>query len=115
MSLLPEPGADSQLFVVDPIERLRPTKDSSVALMQAAQRAGQQVWVCTPAQLAVRGSDPAHEAMVLAQPIWLAEIRPTASGWDLPDPWFEAEEPRDRKSTRLNSSHVSESRMPSSA
>ena len=62
--------------------------------MQAAQRAGQQVWVCTPAQLAVRGSDPAHEPMVLAQPIRLAEIRPTAEGWDLPDPWFEAEEPR---------------------
>ncbi|MGA0997344.1 MAG: glutathione synthase, partial [Vulcanococcus sp.] len=63
---------EAQLFVIDPIAQLRPTKDSSVALMQAAQRAGQQVWVCTPAQLAVRSSDPAHEPMVLAQPIWLA-------------------------------------------
>ncbi|MGA0162504.1 MAG: glutathione synthase, partial [Vulcanococcus sp.] len=41
-------GLPAQLFVIDPIARLRPTKDSSVALMQAAQRAGQQVWVCTP-------------------------------------------------------------------
>ena len=89
-----EAGREAQLFVIDPIAQLRPTKDSSVALMQAAQRAGQQVWVCTPAQLAVRGSDPVHEPMVLAQPIRLAEIRPTASGWDLPDPWFEAEAPR---------------------
>ena len=94
MSLLPEPGSDSQLFVVDPIERLRPTKDSSVALMQAAQRAGQQVWVCTPADLAVHGRDPAHQPLVHAQPVRLAAITPTASGWDLPDPWYEAAEPR---------------------
>jgi glutathione synthase len=89
-----EPGATSQLFVVDPIERLRPTKDSSVALMQAAQRAGQQVWVCTTADLAVHGRDPAHQPLVHAQPVRLAAIRPSASGWELPQPWFEAAEPR---------------------
>ena len=87
-------NANSQLFVIDPIARLRPTKDSSVALMQAAQRAGQQVWVCTPAQLSVRGSSTTHEPQVLAQPIQVAEIRPTADGWDLPDPWYTAEAPR---------------------
>ena len=89
-----EAGREPQLFVVDPIARLRPTKDSSVALMQAAQRAGQQVWVCTLSDLAVQGVAPAQQPMVLAQPIRLADIRPTASGWDLPDPWFAAEEPR---------------------
>ena len=87
-------GREPQLFVVDPIARLRPTKDSSVALMQAAQRAGQQVWVCTPAQLSVCGNDPAHQPLVRAQPIRLADIRPTVDGWDLPDPWYEADEPR---------------------
>jgi len=87
---LPDAGREPQLFVIDPIDRLRPTKDSSVALMQAAQRAGQQVWVCTPAQLAVRGGT----AEVQAQPVQLAAIRPTASGWDLPEPWFEAGEAR---------------------
>ncbi len=87
---LPEAGREPQLFVIDPIAQLRPTKDSSVALMQAAQRAGQQVWVCTPAQLAVRGA----AAEVQAQPIRLAEIRPTGGGWDVPEPWFEAAEPR---------------------
>ena len=90
MSLPSQPGAASQLFVIDPIARLRPTKDSSVALMQAAQRAGQQVWVATPADLAARGGEPE----VCAQPLRLADIRPTASGWDLPEPWFEAGEPR---------------------
>ena len=91
---LNESGREAQLFVIDPITQLRPSKDSSVALMQAAQRAGQQVWVSTPAQLAVRGSHPRHEPMVLAQPVRLADIRPTASGWELPDPWFDADEPR---------------------
>ena len=90
MPLPTQPGAASQLFVIDPIARLRPTKDSSVALMQAAQRAGQQIWVCTPADLAARGGEPE----VWAQPVQLADIRPTASGWDLPEPWFEAGEPR---------------------
>ena len=90
MPLPTQPGAASQLFVIDPIARLRPTKDSSVALMQAAQRAGLHVWVCTPADLAARGGAPE----VCAQPVHLAEIRPTASGWDLPEPWFEVGEPR---------------------
>jgi glutathione synthase len=90
LNLLREPVRDTQLFVIDPISRLRPTKDSSVALMQAAQRAGQQVWVCTPAQLAARGSEP----QVLAQPVRLADIRPSGDGWQLPEPWYEAGEPR---------------------
>ncbi|MCT0199806.1 glutathione synthase [Synechococcus sp. CS-1325] len=76
---------EPQLFIVDPISRLRPSKDSSVALMQAAQRAGQQVWACTPADLAAAGA----EALVRAQPISLAAIQPTADGWQVPDPWLE--------------------------
>ena len=47
----PTPGAGAQLFVSDPIDRLKPAKDSSVALMQAAARAGRPVWVATPADL----------------------------------------------------------------
>ena len=43
--------AGGQLFVIDPIERLKPAKDSSVALMEAVQRAGRPVWICTPADL----------------------------------------------------------------
>jgi glutathione synthase len=41
-----------QLFVIDPIDRLKPAKDSSVALMQAAERAGLAVWVCSLGDLA---------------------------------------------------------------
>ncbi|HJL68947.1 MAG TPA: glutathione synthase, partial [Prochlorococcaceae cyanobacterium Gl_MAG_24] len=47
-----------QLFVLDPLERINPAKDSSAALMQAAQRASIEVWACTPADLQVRGDQP---------------------------------------------------------
>jgi glutathione synthase len=85
------------LFVVDPITRLRPAKDSSVALMQAAQRAGQVVWVCTPADLSA-AEDPSHPqgghiALAVAQRVTLAAITPTPSGWDVPEPWYVAGEP----------------------
>ena len=59
----------SQLFVIDPIARLNPAKDSSVALMQAAQRAGEQVWVCTLADLSAADAGAGHGAWVVAQPL----------------------------------------------
>jgi glutathione synthase len=85
------------LFVVDPITRLRPAKDSSVALMQAAQRAGLAVWACTQADLSSVGTaDGAHRPRAWAQPLQLAEMAPTPDGWTVPDPWVEAGEPRER-------------------
>ena len=59
----------SQLFVIDPIARLNPAKDSSVALIQAAQRAGEQVWVCTTADLAAADGPGGHGAWAVAQPL----------------------------------------------
>jgi glutathione synthase len=70
----PALGDGAQLFVIDPIDRLKPAKDSSVALMQAAQRAGRPVWVATladlsaaerPGPVAGRG----HGTWVLATPV----------------------------------------------
>ena len=91
---------EAQLFVVDPITRLRPAKDSSVALMQAAQRAGLAVWVCTQADLssaaATSGAAPGnHRPRAWAQPVHLAPMAATAEGWSVADPWVEADEPRD--------------------
>ena len=76
----------SQLFVIDPIARLNPAKDSSVALMQAVQRAGQAVWVCTPADLSAvapltgQGSG-GHGTWALAQPVQLGAIALEAGAW----------------------------------
>ncbi|MCX5941528.1 MAG: glutathione synthase [Cyanobacteria bacterium] len=93
---------EPQLFIVDPIARLRPAKDSSVALMQAAQRAGQQVWVCTMGDLSAAGqvangsATPfsGHGAWVRAQPVRLAEFVPSEAGWQVPEPWFWLDEPQ---------------------
>lgn len=89
-----------QLFVVDPVARLRPAKDSSVALMQAVARAGLEPWVCTPADLSAAAgpsssADPTagHQAWARAQPIELAPMRPTASGWEVPEPWHRLGDP----------------------
>jgi len=93
---------EPQLFIVDPIARLRPAKDSSVALMQAAQRAGQQVWVCTMGDLSAAGQVDTgsaaplsgHGAWVRAQPVRLADFVPGEAGWQVPEPWFWLEEPQ---------------------
>ena len=66
-----------QLFLIDPIGRLRPEKDSSVALMQAGQRAGEEIWAAQPSDLAAGEGAP----RVLAAPI-------TA------EPWYSAGEAR---------------------
>nr|WP_225867234.1 glutathione synthase [Cyanobium sp. PCC 7001] len=92
----PVTGTGAQLFVIDPITRLKPAKDSTVALMQAAQRAGRPVWVATPADLAARQADAGqgHAAWVRAQPLELAAIRPEPEGWVVPEPWCRLGESR---------------------
>lgn len=83
----------TQLFVIDPIARLNPAKDSSVALMQAALRAGESVWVCTPADLSAAddpGAEPpqaaasGHGAWVVAQPL---DVRPDGQP-QAGEPWY---------------------------
>ncbi len=39
------------LFVLDPIKAINPSKDSSAALMEAAQRTSSKVWICEIADL----------------------------------------------------------------
>ena len=65
-----------QLFVLDPLREINPYKDSSAALMQAAQRASIEVWACTPSDLQARG----NKAWVVAQPV-------------IPDPWIQIKKP----------------------
>jgi len=89
------------LFVIDPITRLNPAKDSSVALIQAVQRAGLQPWVCTPADLSAaagpQGSSAddgaGHRAWSRAQPVTLAPIQCGEEGWEVPQPWYSLGEP----------------------
>jgi glutathione synthase len=89
----------AQLFVIDPITRLNPAKDSSVALMQAAERAGLSVWVCSPADLSAAerpgpGAGRGHGTWVLARPVVLEPMPVVAGAWQVPQPWFRLGEPQ---------------------
>ena len=77
-----------QLFVIDPLARLNPAKDSSVALMQALQRAGGQAWCCELADLSAElHPDGGYGAWVRATPLELAEMGCQGGIWQVPEPW----------------------------
>lgn len=51
----------SLLFIVDPLDALKPYKDSSVAMMRAAARRGHDIWICLQPSLRWRdGKVTAH-------------------------------------------------------
>ncbi len=60
-----------QLFILDPIDRIDPTKDSSAALMEAAHRASIEVWVCTPSDLQARGAKAGVFARTVIPTPWI--------------------------------------------
>jgi len=79
-------GAGAQLFVIDPIARLNPLKDSSVALMQAAERAGVAVWVASLADLS---AGPAASEAVAGHSCWVWATPVTCC-----EPWYTTGEPK---------------------
>ena len=87
-------AGEAQLFVIDPIARLNPAKDSSVALMQAVARAGGVPWICTPADLAAVAAEGGHRTWARAQSLHLADIRCGPQGWQVPEPWYSLSEPQ---------------------
>ena len=87
-----------QLFIIDPIQQLDPSRDTSVAFMQAAQRAGEQVWICGTADL-VAVSEPhsastrqtavaGHTVAALTRPVRFEAMVSHRFGWEVPSPWF---------------------------
>tara|TARA_Y100001970_G_scaffold294103_1_gene446879 strand:+ start:2806 stop:3744 length:939 start_codon:yes stop_codon:yes gene_type:complete len=70
------------LFIIDPLENIRPEKDSSSALMQAAERLSIEVWVCTPPDLEARGDQVWISATkVLVNP-WLKVVERTSLSYE---------------------------------
>jgi len=71
-------------FIIDPIQRLDPGHDTSVALMEAAQALGHEVWITQANQLGVaNGKAFAPLERVQLTPVQLSEGR-----WLAADPWF---------------------------
>ena len=80
------PDTLRHLFLTDPLARLRPDKDSSVALMQAAQRAAIEVWWAEPRHLY---GGHGHGVGVTASPLWLETMHAQRdAGWTVPHPWY---------------------------
>ena len=72
------------VFIIDPIEWLDPGHDTSVALMEAAQAAGHNVWITQAEWLGVeKGQAMAHMQPVELTPVTLGENR-----WVAEKEWF---------------------------
>jgi len=72
------------VFIIDPIDKLDPGHDSTVAMMEAAQELGHQVWITQADQLGViEGKAWATASPVRLEPVELIEGR-----WIAKDPWF---------------------------
>lgn len=71
-------------FIIDPIDRLDPGHDTSVALMEAAQKLGHEVWITQASQLGVTaGKAWATLTLVRLTPVQLVEGR-----WVSAHPWY---------------------------
>ena len=75
------------LFVVDPLDGLDASLDTSIGLMHAAQHLGVEVWAAEARDLEVVGG----RATARARALKLAPSAP-ADGcrWTVPDPWYDA-------------------------
>lgn len=71
-------------FIIDPIQRLDPGHDTSVALMEAAQVLGHEVWITQSNLLGVSGG----KAFAQVQPVQLTPVDLIEGRWIAADPWF---------------------------
>lgn len=72
-------------FIIDPIHQLDPGHDTSVALMEAAQALGHDVWITEARQLAVVES----QAWARLQSVRLTPVDLVEGRWVAANPWFE--------------------------
>lgn len=74
-------------FIIDPIDRLNPVHDTSVALMEAAQELGHEVWITKINQLTIIKS----KTWARVQRINLIPIERTENHWVARNPWYDLE------------------------
>jgi glutathione synthase len=71
-------------FILDPIPQLDPTHDTTVAIMEAAQVLGHEVWVTQAAQLSVVGG----RAYAYLQPLELVPVTLGENRWVAVTDWY---------------------------
>ncbi len=76
-------------FIIDPLDRLIPGHDSSVALMEAAQTLGHEVWVTQANELSVIGG----KTWGMLSPVTLTPVKLVEGRWAAAEVWYEVEAP----------------------
>ncbi|WP_421659307.1 glutathione synthase [Leptothermofonsia sp. ETS-13] len=71
-------------FIIDPIKRLDPGHDTSVALMEAAQELGHEVWITQANHLSVAEG----KAFALLERVQLFPVQLIEGRWVAANPWF---------------------------
>lgn len=79
-------------FIIDPIDRLDPGHDTSVALMESAQMLGHEVWITEIHYLSVINS----QAAARLWPITLEPVELKQGRWVAPPIWHKLGEPQER-------------------
>ena len=77
-------------FIVDPLDRLDPGHDSTVAMMEAAQQAGYEVWTTELSSLSVQqGQAWAELARLAINPVTLVD-----GHYQVTQPWYQSQSPQ---------------------
>lgn len=71
-------------FIIDPIHQLDPCHDTSVALMEAAQSLGHEIWVTQANLLSVVES----KAWAILQQVELVPVQLVGGRWIAANPWY---------------------------
>ncbi len=72
-------------FIIDPIQKLDPTHDTSVALMESAQAKGHEVWITEAHQLSVVNG----KAWAILDRVTLKPIERAGDRWIAANPWYQ--------------------------
>ena len=72
-------------FIIDPVQRLDPGHDTSVALMEAAQNLGHEIWIAQAGHLSVVGG----KAYGTLQPVRLKPVELLEGRWVAATSWYE--------------------------
>ncbi len=72
-------------FIIDPIQKLDPGHDTSVALMEAAQELGHEIWVTEASHLSVVDG----KAWAILSPVKLSPVQLVDGLWVVTNPWYE--------------------------
>ncbi|QSJ16010.1 glutathione synthase [Nostoc sp. UHCC 0702] len=75
-------------FIIDPIHQLDPCHDTSVALMEAAQSLGHEIWVTQANLLSVVES----QAWAIVQQVELVPVELVEGRWVAANPWYKLSE-----------------------